>query len=266
MATIGKPEAFRTSGGTAAIHTSTMAETSINSFCPHCKQPGHLRLLLTHPYDEERRSTWDRDLANAFLLKAYFAFACTICEEVILYHCNMYHHVGQVLEEIFDEDVQEALRQVEPHLSLPDVVWPPTKSIGLSNEVPNSIRRIYAEALEVKATPELFAVQIRRGLEAICIDQGELGDKLDTDLKNLSSAGILPPIIAEIAKELKLIGNAGAHIKPRQQRDIAGEVEAIDDFFRIVLNYVYELPEKLRSYQERLAPRQAEIDAEGSIN
>ena len=246
-----------------------MVDTSIKSLCPHCKQYGRLRLLLTHSYDEEQKSTWNRDLANAFLLKAYFAFACTICEEVILYHwndINMFHHVGEVLEDIFEEDIQEELLDVENNLPLPYVVWPPTYGTGISNSVPHSIRDLYAEALELKDKPALFAVQIRRGLEAICIDKGEPGNHLDADLRNPSSTGILPPIVAEISRELKLIGNAGAHIKPRHQRDIAGQVEAIDDFFRIVLNYVYEVPEKLRRYQQLLAPDHTEIEAEESIN
>ncbi len=83
-----------------------MSGVSIKEFCPHCRNRSYFRLVLVHPYDEEDRNTWDGEKSGALFLKAYFVFACSNCEEVILYHWNettMYHLVGEELELIFDE-------------------------------------------------------------------------------------------------------------------------------------------------------------------
>jgi len=225
---------------------------------------------LTHPYDQEFRNTWDGEKSGALFLKAYFVFVCSNCEEVILYHWNettMYHLVGEELESIFVEDVREELLEEESEFSLPYIVWPQSDDGSLSDSVAESVRKLYRTAFELKnKEPHLFAVQIRRALEAICIDQGEPGANLDTDLKSLSDAGVFPPIVAEIADELRLIGNAGVHIKPRKPRNIAEQVDVIDHFFHLVVNYVYEAPAKLRVYRKRLAPELPEIESEETIN
>src|SRR5207244_1118645 len=124
---------------------------------------------------------------------------------------------------------------------------------SLPSSVPKNICRIYDRALKVRSKPNSFAVQIRRALEAICIDRGEPGKNLHDDLENLSKAGVFPPIVAEIAHELRNIGNTGAHVKTHDVEDT--QVQALDDFFHLVVNYVYEAPARLESYRKLLRPQ-----------
>src|SRR6185369_2635426 len=89
---------------------------------------------------------------------------------------------------------------------------PPPRERALSPRVPQTIQSIYHKALKVRHEPDSFAVKVRHALEAICKDQGERGRLADA-LSNLSKKGLFPPIIAEIAKEIRIIGNTGAHGK-----------------------------------------------------
>ncbi len=128
----------------------------------------------------------------------------------------------------------------------------------LSNYAPRKIREEYEEALRVKDhDPKSFVVGIRRALEAICIEQGFPGDdELGKNLKKLS----LPPLVAEIADEIRVMGNAGAHIKARKYRNVGPrEAQTIDDFFHLVVLFVYEAPSLLKEYQKRLRPNQRKI-------
>ena len=103
-------------------------------------------------------------------------------------------------------------REVSANGSLPDSI---SSKRVLSHHAPDRVRESYERASKVRSEPNSFAVQIRRALEAICMDQGESGRNLNDDLMKLSKAGVFPPIVAKIAHELRDIGNVGAHVKPR---------------------------------------------------
>ncbi len=130
--------------------------------------------------------------------------------------------------------------------------------------VPPEVNRAYIRALKVKHEPNSFAVQIRRALEAICIDRGETGKNLNEDLKNLSQAGVFPPVVTEIAQELKNIGNTGAHVKLQTVKD--DQVQVIDDFFHLVVKYVYDAPASLETYRRLLIPEIPGITLDDAFN
>jgi len=141
------------------------------------------------------------------------------------------------------------------------LLWP-IKRV-LPSSVPANVRKIYDTALDVRAEPNSFAVQIRRALEAICIDRGEPGKNLRDDLEELSKAGVFPPIVAEIAHELRDIGNTGAHAKAQDVED--KQTQAIDDFFHLVVNYVYEAPARLEAHRRLLRPKTKFVLLDGSL-
>lgn len=112
--------------------------------------------------------------------------------------------------------------------------------------------------------PNSFAVQIRRALEAICVERGKLGRNLNQDLTELAKDGVFPPILADIAHELRRIGNAGAHSK-----DVAvleEQVPAIDDFFHLQISYVYDARARLEQYRKHYTPDLPEVISEDAVN
>jgi hypothetical protein len=242
-----------------------MLELLTKEYCPYCKRTVNLRLMLTHYYDVELGNAWDHDLYSPDL-QVYFIFMCVNCEKLMLYHWDepLMDRLEVDAEEIFIEDVREGLLQEDDDLLLPYIVWPRhADGRNLSETVPPRVREAYSRALRVKSEPNSFAVQIRRALEVICIDRGEDGKNLKDDLNNLSKAGVFPPIVAEIANELRYIGNTGAHVKPQTVK--AEHIQAIDDFFHIVVNYVYEAPARLNAYRRLLSPQLPELTS-GEIN
>jgi hypothetical protein len=84
----------------------------------------------------------------------------------------------------------------------------------------------------------------RRTLEAITVDKGETSSNLASRLQSLAVKGVLHPTLADWAREVRLIGNSGAHF------DVINQV-ALDDaqqlasFVSELLRYLYELPADL---------------------
>jgi len=129
-------------------------------------------------------------------------------------------------------------------------MWP-TNNLDLDSfGVPKDVLDTYVEASKIKfIAPNAFAVLMRRALEVICIDQGVSEKKsLHESLKRLTALGKLPPLLSEVSNIIKIIGNAGAHaVGPPIYRL---HILAIDDFFRVVLEYLYVAPSKLEKFKK----------------
>lgn len=130
-----------------------------------------------------------------------------------------------------------------------NLTWP----LVIENDaaVPKIVLKIYKEASYIKVkSPSAFVVHIRKALEAICNDQGITGKtKLYKKLQKLSSLGKLPSLLSEVTDVIKLIGNAGAHHGPDVHNYHAG---IVDDFFRLVLQYLYIAPAKLNKFKSEI--------------
>ncbi|MDE3119292.1 MAG: DUF4145 domain-containing protein, partial [Nitrospirota bacterium] len=94
--------------------------------------------------------------------------------------------------------------------------WWPLAGASSHKAIPASISAAFNEAvLSLSANcPRAAAVMARRTLEAIAVDKGEVNGTLAQRLSNLSSTGQLHPTLADWAKEVRLIGNNGAHFDP----------------------------------------------------
>lgn len=129
------------------------------------------------------------------------------------------------------------------------LLWP--EHIVSADVLPAAVAAIYAEATIIKRlSPNSFAVQIRRALEAICTERGVKGNTLYKMLNELAQQGDLPPVLAEMTDVLRLLGNMGAHASDQPVR--TSQVDALDEFFRAVIEYLYIAPNRLRQFQKRL--------------
>jgi len=91
----------------------------------------------------------------------------------------------------------------------------------------------------------------RRTLEAIAIDKGEPSGTLAQKLAQLSAKGLLHPTLADWAKEVRLIGNAGAHFDPFDDVSI-DDARQLVEFIRELAKFLYVLPFELA--ERRQAP------------
>ena len=85
--------------------------------------------------------------------------------------------------------------------------WPPP-DVRVSPDVPIQIAEAFQEAVRAKHAECLraSAVMARTTIEAITVDKGETKGPLADRLNNLASKGVLPPTLAELSKEVRLVG------------------------------------------------------------
>lgn len=198
-------------------------------FCPHCGNKAPQEIQYTHKI-LEKSYTMDGELSDIDIPSEYNIAICKTCYGLLLYLQQGDYQSNRVLDYSY-------------------LLWP---EFGIDKSaVPESIFKCYEEALLVKErSPNSFAVQIRRALEAICDDRGIERNNLVRRLEILSNQEEIPPIITSFADELRIIGNIGAHVGEKEVKP--GFVRIIDDFFKVIIEYVYIAPKKLEDFRNIL--------------
>ncbi len=196
-------------------------------FCPHCGNRAPQRLRLTQEYQAQ---AWYTDTGiEAPMPAVYYVVECATCNQLLIY------------QELLPEPDHGGFATAE-------LAWP---SYGLGPAVPGSVREIYSEATRIKSVaPNAFAVQIRRGLEAICKDRGAAKGPLVKQLEELSVRGEIPATLAQASDVLRLVGNIGAHASDDSVHPL--QANAIDNFFKAIVEYVYESPRRIAEFKESM--------------
>ncbi len=124
--------------------------------------------------------------------------------------------------------------------------WWPLPETSLSADIPRQIADVFAEAAMALAAncPRAAAVMARRTLEAVAVDKGEDKGTLAERLRSLGVKGVLLPTLSAWAKEVRLIGNVGAHFDPIDTVSQA-DTQQLLSFVRELLRFLYELPAEL---------------------
>lgn len=197
------------------------------AFCPHCGNVTPQQISLTHSYETKWYDSDGNETPDGGPECEAIICICGTCNEVLLYDgVNRY-----------DGDGWPALRYPHSH--------------SLDESVPAIVRKSYAEACRVYRTaPNAYAVLIRRSIERICDDKGvpAKGLSLADRLLRLSASSSLPPVIFEATGLLRQVGNAGAH-----SGDVsAPQTWAMNDLFRLLVEYVYVAPAKVAAFKTNL--------------
>lgn len=138
------------------------------------------------------------------------------------------------------------LYPIGPNIRLPD-----HQLIEHKQPVPLKILNIYEEIWFLRMqVPNAFANQIRRCLEMICNEKGALGKTLKDKLNDLKAKGYLPGTNEDLVNLIREVGNIGSH-HSGHDLDI-WDVELLDEFFKIVVDYIYITPKKIERLNERL--------------
>jgi Domain of unknown function (DUF4145) len=222
----------------AAKHESLMPEESRISYCPHCGNTSPHHLVHTQPYLERLWSTSDpKDHIDEEAV--YFVAVCKTCNEVLVYGGLKDSDAGE-----FDGAV---------------LVWP---QFGLDHAVPERIRQIYEEASRIEnIAPNAFAVQIRRALEAVCIDRGATRGSLVQNIHELANRGEIPKTLVEASDLLRLIGNIGAHAGDRDVH--RPQAHSLDRFFRAIVEYLYVSPKRIEQFRASLEKARKQVTEHG---
>src|SRR3989442_5569893 len=165
------------------------------SFCPHCGNVAPQRLV--HQHTTQAKEIDSAGNVTPTSEENYYLALCETCDEPLLY----YWDPGMTEE----GDLTEGLTYFQDGRLL----WP---RHGTPEGLPESVRTCYLEALRIKpVSPNAFAVQIRRALEAMCDDQGAARGPLAKRLKDLSFRREIPPKLVQITDVVRVLWNAGAH-------------------------------------------------------
>lgn len=146
-------------------------------------------------------------------------------------------------------------RMVGGPISWRGIHWWPLPQARKSPDVPSEIADALAEAATALAAGcyRASAVMARRTLEAVTVDQGQTSGTLAARLTALSSSGVLQPTLGDWAREVRLVGNTGAHFDPIEtvQRE---DAEQLLSFVQELLRYLYELPAELNRRRSGSTP------------
>jgi Domain of unknown function (DUF4145) len=124
-----------------------------------------------------------------------------------------------------------------------------------NSAIPDAVKRPYWEANRIKGdAPGLYAVGMRKTIEAICKDKGARGS-LKRMLDRLGEEGRLPAPLVEMGHQLRERGNLGAHAEDVEVS--VEDVPVIEEFVEAVLEYIYRAPAKIAAAQASLEARKA---------
>lgn len=200
--------------------------------CRSCGNRSPQRVLFTRLYEVK-----DSGNNRVGFDWVYFLTACATCDDIMLYG-GPHDVVGYS-----DSPLDEA-----------EVIWPAARA--LNDSVPERIRQSYEEALRVKPfVPNAFGTLVRRALEAVCIDQGAKGRSLEQKLADLAETGVIPATLDDMSSVVRLLGNRAAHANLEDLRE--EDVRVLDDFFRMLVEYVYVAPSKLKEFEAALKEAKA---------
>jgi len=151
-----------------------------------------------------------------------------------------------VVEQMYDVKPTDAHISSGRKISHKGIHWWPLPAADLPKTVPGDIADSFAEAVRSLSgnCARAASVMARRTLEVIASNKGAKGKDLSQRLQNLAQNGLLPPMLAEMAKEVRLVANVGAHYDPVQHVSRQDAWDLIE-FVREVIKYLYEFPAKL---------------------
>src|SRR5258708_38361082 len=163
--------------------------------------------------------------------------------------CNQPSLLKETIDYWFDHGEYWA---IEPHSAKSVILYPEGKTRRPLTNLPEAIEEKYLAALKVRdIEPSACAVLIGRTLEAVCNHEKAAGRTLADKLGNLVKSDRIPPTLAEMAHQLRLIRNLGAHDADDEVTE--EDVPIIMDFLEAILEYLYVAPAKVSAVKARLA-------------
>jgi hypothetical protein len=209
--------------------------------CYHCGNLAISRLVFSDGFEvlKDEVDNEQGDIEKIFGEYKFHIYKCTACDGLNL--------LGGFVENSYGEkDDGGRLYPPGPHIVPPRHHWP-----DKTPPIPQKLTKIYEEIWHLKhQVPNAFGNQIRRCLEYICSDKKAEGKSLNEKLLFLHKEGYLPGAYKDISHIIRMIGNVGSHLTERELD--YWDVELLDEFFRILVDYVYVIPAKLARMKQRL--------------
>lgn len=138
---------------------------------------------------------------------------------------------------------------VESTMFYPDISNAPLPN----SEMPESVKILYTEASSISTrSPRGAAALLRLSIQFLCIELGERGKNINTDIGNLVKKG-LPKIVQQSLDIVRVTGNDAVH--PGQiDTDDPKTVDQLFELVNIIVEYMIALPKKVSGIYSNLPP------------
>lgn len=210
-----------------------------NGLCPRCGKQSSFEIIGELPVTFSGGFVYSSGNGKAYPSYSDKA-TCMVCR-----HCKQ--GVVVIEEEWIDEQPSRLGFGKGGTISFRGVHWWPLPQSKLSDDIPKGIADIFTEAVTTyyAKAPRATAVMLRRTVEAITVHLSCNEGTLAQRLKNLAEKNILQPSLAEWAKEIRLIGNQGAHFDPANEVTMEDATQLLN-FVQELMKYLFELPAELQ--------------------
>jgi hypothetical protein len=219
-----------------AAHEGLPDTQHLSGLCPQCGKQSTFELRCTQAVTHETKYAYGIDgQATAIDLQRVVLLQCRHCTQRTV---------------VIEERVQGSSVGIRPTLTpvfYRGIHWWPLPQTQMSSTIPEAIARTFTEATRAlyAECPQAVVIMARRTLEAITDDQGITSGNLAQRLATLATNGTLHPILAEMAREVRMIGNNGAHYDPIHPVSL-DDARDLMNFLRELLHYLYEMPAELQ--------------------
>lgn len=213
-----------------------------SGLCPRCEKQSSFDYVGSLPLTFDGGYVIGRDANSPTFNERSTVLICRHCNQGIA-----------VLEEQWTGEYKSAESKGGGAVTWRGFHWWPLVGSSLHPSVPLPIASAFQEAVQALSAncPRAAAVMARRTLEAITRDKGETTGTLAQQLNNLATKGLLHPTLADWSKEVRLLGNVGAHFDPIN--DVStGDSRQLNDFILELVKFLYVLPFELSA---RRAPK-----------
>lgn len=207
--------------------------------CFHCGNKTPMKKVGEYSWGSR-----DIDFSEIEFFYKYELFSCPVCHKVTL------------RETYGDETMMDYYTCDQVSYYDEKNILFPINSIN-SNSIPQKIKEAYAAALKVKEIDKFVCLMaLRRTLELLLKDKGATKWGLKDKIEEIAEKGLLPDALKEASSLAKILGDTAAHDKEIEidQQD----VEAIAEFIRFIIEYLYIVPDKISNYKRRLDAKMSE--------
>lgn len=119
-------------------------------------------------------------------------------------------------------------------------------------EMPEDVKADYDEARRIIGlSPRGACALLRLGVQKLCVDLGEPGENLNTDIASLVKKG-LPEEVQEAMDSLRVIGNNAVHPGELDLRDDSETASALFNLLNFVVDEMIAQSKRRRSIFEKL--------------
>lgn len=218
--------------------------------CPNC--PSDTQQQFLFGTEESSGPITDRGRLVAYeQLVVLSLFRCIRCQNILLYE-TMPETLSGIRPEELDYYAADGVSRISAaqFLEISSLLYstknesPKEKSI-LDPSTPELVRDCYEIGTKVRPiSKDLYALQLRKALEAVCKDKGASehiasGKRamLWQQIDELKKQNVVGEFISKAALELKDISNTGAHYSQRAVSD--ADIRKLENLLGLITNYVY---------------------------